>query len=170
MRLLLNLFFSIIISLIKPFRIPREGIVNYFVRLNNQLVISNGIKIAQPKLLILIPHCLQNIDCDFKITHNIKNCRGCGKCSIKRLIEISDQYKVPISVATGGGLARRLIKQHQPDAIIAVACEQELFSGICDVYPVPVLAVENLRPQGPCQNTDVNLDSVCKAIDSLLVK
>jgi hypothetical protein len=114
--------------------------------------------------LILLPHCIQDFDCEIKITGNIRNCRGCGKCEIKDLIELSDQYHLKIAVATGGTLARRIVLENRPEAIVAVACELDLTTGIQDTYPIPVIGILNERPNGPCINTKVNIEKVRRAI------
>ncbi len=70
-------------------------------------------------------------------------------------------------MATGGNLARRIVSHADPDAIVAVACERDLSSGIADTYPIPVLGICNERPFGPCVNTRVDLDKVEEAIQVL---
>jgi Uncharacterized conserved protein len=67
-------------------------------------------------------------------------------------------------VATGGTIARRIVVQHRPSLIIAVACERDLASGIQDTHPLPVYGILNSRPFGPCLDTDVALDRVEWAI------
>jgi hypothetical protein len=114
--------------------------------------------------LILLPHCIQDFDCEIKITGNIRNCRGCGKCEIKDLIELSDQYHLKIAVATGGTLARRIVLENRPEAIVAVACELDLTTGIQDAYPIPVIGILNERPNGPCINTKADIKKVRRAI------
>jgi hypothetical protein len=144
--------------------VSKEKVQQSFVELNNHLVRSNSRKVRPNKLLILLPHCIQNFDCQIKITGNIKNCKGCGKCEIKDLIELSDQYQLKIAVATGGTLARRIIVQNKPEAIVAVACELDLTTGIQDTYPIPVIGILNDRPNGPCINTKVDIEKVKSAI------
>ena len=70
-------------------------------------------------------------------------------------------------VATGGTLARQLVAKARPKAIIAVACERDLTSGIQDVFPIPVIGIFNERPFGPCFNTRVDIDRVEEAIQLL---
>jgi hypothetical protein len=144
--------------------VSKEKVQQSFIELNNHLVRSNHHRTRPNKLLILLPHCIQEFDCQIKITGNIKNCKGCGKCEIKELIELSDQYQVNIAVATGGTLARRIIVENRPEAIVAVACELDLTSGIQDSYPIPVIGILNDRPNGPCINTKVDIDKVRDAI------
>jgi hypothetical protein len=112
----------------------------------------------------MLPHCLQTIECDVRITHNISNCKRCGKCEIRDLIKISEDYNLRLFVATGGTIARRIVKEARPDAIIAVACERDLSSGLVDTYPLPVIGILNERPFGPCVNTRVDLAKVREAI------
>jgi len=144
--------------------VSKERVQQSFIELNNHLVRSNHHRTRPNKLLILLPHCIQDFDCQIKITGNIKNCKGCGKCEIKDLIELADQYQLKIAVATGGTLARRIIVENRPEAIVAVACELDLTSGIQDSYPIPVIGILNERPNGPCINTKVDIQKVRGAI------
>jgi hypothetical protein len=144
--------------------VSKERVQQSFIELNNHLVLSNHHRAQPNRLLILLPHCIQDFDCQIKITGNIKNCKGCGKCEIKDLIELSNQYQVKIAVATGGTLARRIIVENKPEAIVAVACELDLTSGIQDSYPIPVIGILNERPNGPCINTKVDIQKVKNAI------
>jgi len=158
--------FPFMILMGKVLGIPRERVQQSFIEVNNQLVRSNSHRTRPNRLLILLPHCIQDFDCEIKITGNIKNCKGCGKCEIKDLVELSDQYQVKIAVATGGTLARRIIVENRPEAIVAVACELDLTTGILDSYPLPVIGVLNERPHGPCINTKVDIEKVRAAIAS----
>jgi len=144
--------------------VSKERVQQSFIELNNHLVRSNQHRTRPNRLLVLLPHCIQDFDCQIKITGNIKNCKGCGKCEIKDLIELSDQYQVKIAVATGGTLARRIIVENRPEAIVAVACELDLTSGIQDSYPIPVIGILNERPYGPCINTKADIQKVKNAI------
>lgn len=140
----------------------KESLQRFIINLNNKLVIAENKKTK--KILLLLPHCLQIEECTIRLTHNIHNCKGCGKCEIKDLIKIADENKLDLFVATGGTLARRIVKNIMPEAIVAVACESDMSSGIVDTYPLPVLGIINERPFGPCINTRVDLEKVKQAI------
>ncbi len=143
----------------------KEKLQSIIIKLNNKLVLKEGKK--TDRILVLLPHCLQIDKCDIRITHNIYKCKRCGRCEIKDLIEIAEAYKLSLHVATGGTLARRIVKETRPDAIVAVACERDLSSGIADTYPLPVIGIPNIRPYGPCKNTQVSLELVKQAIIDL---
>jgi uncharacterized protein len=140
----------------------KEALQLFIVSLNNRLVMSG--KYSARSILILLPHCIQVSECDVRITHNISNCRRCGKCCISALIEVAERHKVNLFIATGGTIARRIVKESKPDAIIAVACERDLSSGIVDTYPLPVIGILNERPFGPCLDTRVDTGKVEDAI------
>jgi hypothetical protein len=144
------------------FKSKKERFQICIIEINNRLVRAG--KYRASTLLLLLPHCLQISDCDVRITHNISNCKRCGKCEIKDLITISEDNSLKLFVATGGTIARRIVKEARPEAIIAVACERDLSSGLVDTYPLPVIGILNERPFGPCVNTRVDLAKVREAI------
>jgi hypothetical protein len=140
----------------------KEQYQRFIIDLNNRLVKNK--KITPRKILLLLPHCLQINECDVRLTFNINNCKRCGKCPIKDLIQVSEENHLDLFVATGGSLARRVVNEIKPDAVIAVACENDLSSGIADTYPLPILGITNRRPFGPCLNTSVDMQKIKEAI------
>ena len=162
--LVAKVLFPIMIFMGKLMGVSKAKVQQSFVELNNHLVRSNPQRPRPSRLLILLPHCIQNFDCQIKITGNIRNCKGCGRCEIKELLALADQYEIQIAVATGGTLARRIIVQNRPEAIVAVACELDLTTGIQDSYPIPVIGILNERPQGPCINTKADIQKVKEAV------
>ncbi|MFO0752641.1 MAG: DUF116 domain-containing protein [Thermodesulfovibrionales bacterium] len=146
------------------FKDRKEQLQHLIIEWNNRLVLADIGKLRTKRILLLLPHCLQVNDCDVRITNDIHNCRRCGRCGIKDLIEVADEHRLKLFVATGGNLARRIVKDLRPEAIVAVACERDLSSGIVDSYPLPILGIPNERPFGPCVNTRVSLEKVKEAI------
>ncbi len=148
--------------------IGRERIGESFVAVNNALVRAARRRIKPGPVMLLLPHCLQLSDCPHKVTTSLDNCRRCGKCPLAELSRLSQRYGINMAVATGGTLARRLIGEIKPSAILAVACERDLVSGIQDAYPIPVYGILNQRPHGPCRDTNVDLDSLKQGLGVLL--
>ncbi len=140
----------------------KEKLQAIIIDINNHLIRKEKPKAS--RILLLLPHCLQVNECDIRITHNIYNCKRCGRCEIKDLIEIADENNLKLFVATGGNLARKIVSDVHPEAIVAVACERDLSSGIADTFPMPVIGIPNERPFGPCFNTRVSLEKVKEAI------
>jgi len=140
----------------------KSSLQAYIVKLNNYLVMKENKEVK--KILLLLPHCIQNSKCDIRLTFDVFRCRRCGNCKIAELISLAEKRGVCISIATGGTIARKVVKEVRPDAIVAVACERDLSSGIVDTYPIPVIGILNERPFGPCVDTTVNLQKVEDAI------
>jgi hypothetical protein len=130
---------------------------NFLLRLKKKRVPFN-------KMLILLPRCLQHATCTHNVVESIENCKMCGKCPTAEIAKLAKKYGIPTGLATGSLLARELVKKYRPELIIAVACERELVQGIFSVFPRPVYAVYNERPNGPCKNTQVNPHDVESAI------
>lgn len=68
-------------------------------------------------------------------------------------------------VATSGTLARQIVIKTSRKLALAIACERDLMSGIQDVYPLPAVGVLNIRPNGPCFNTHVDMAEVRRPLE-----
>ncbi|MEG0855059.1 MAG: DUF116 domain-containing protein [Terrisporobacter sp.] len=162
---IVSLLYPTICKIAKFIGISKDEIRKIYIKLNNDYIYSNKYDFKSEDLIILIPHCIQNQVCKLKVTSDIENCNKCGKCKVKDLLEIKRKYNTEVFVATGGTLARKIIIDNKPKAVIAVACERDLTSGVRDVDKIPVLGVFNSRPNGPCIDTNINIKEVEEAIN-----
>ena len=163
-QLAVHLFYPVALILGRLLHIDQDRIRRSFVEVNNQLVRARKIKVSPPQILLLVPHCLQWSGCPHKITVDVDNCRRCGQCYINALLALRDKYGVRMGVATGGTLARKYVEEYRPEAIVAIACERDLTSGIQEVGRLFVLGVTNERPYGPCRDTWIKIERVEEAI------
>src|SRR5438093_947711 len=93
-----------------------------------------------PRLEALLPRCL-------------------SKQALAGVLAIAGRYEVPVFVATRGQLARRVIRERRPRAVVAVACERDMTTGLRDVAgKLPVLGLTMRLPNGPCRDAVVDLD------------
>ena len=96
--------------------------------------------VGKGELLVLIPRCL-------------------SKQALDGVLAIAGRYEVPVFVATRGQLARRVIRERRPRAVVAVACERDMTTGLRDVAgKLPVLGLTMRLPNGPCRDAMVDLD------------
>lgn len=161
---IVSLIFPIMLKIASIVGIPKNEIRKVYVNLNNKNIYSQKYNLNCDDILILIPHCVQKNSCKLKVTTNIETCKKCGLCNIGDLVKLKEEKNVDIYVATGGTLARKIIIENKPKAVIAVACERDLTSGVQDVSKIPVLGVFNKRPNGPCVDTSVNILEIENAI------
>jgi hypothetical protein len=117
----------------------RDWVENASVKVYNTLALLRGRKVGKGELLLLIPRCL-------------------SKDTLDGVLGIAGKYGVPVFVATRGQLARRVIRERRPRAVVAVACERDMVSGLHDVAgKIPVLGLTMTLPSGPCKDALLNL-------------
>lgn len=169
-KLGLRIILPIALVLAKANNKTKKSIRYFYIELNNIVVESDNKKYKAKDIMLLLPHCLQNSECGLKVTNNPKLCKNCGRCKIGALLEYAEQKNISIYIVTGGTVARNIIKKTKPKLILSVACERDLMSGISDVRGIPVVGVTNKQPNGPCFNTDVDINAIKERIDQLTLK
>jgi len=146
----------------------KEQFERSFIALSASLLGLKKTTVKPEELLVLLPRCIQNNECKYNIVNNLENCISCGKCDVKEIREIVSPLRIKVALVTGGSQARALVDKLRPKAIIAVACERELVSGIFDVPGCEVLGIINERPEGPCINTRASVAGLKEAVDKFL--
>jgi hypothetical protein len=129
----------------------RDWVENAAVKVYNSFALARGRKIGQGELLLLIPRCL-------------------SKVTLDGVLGIAGKYKVPVFVATRGQLARRVIRERRPRAVVAVACERDMVSGLHDVAgKIPVLGLTMTLPAGPCKDASLDLAQLEEWVRSYVI-
>jgi len=118
----------------------RDSVEHAAVDVFDALALRRGRKVGQDELLVLIPRCL-------------------SKETLDEVLGVVERYGVKAFVATRGQLARRAIREHRPRAVVAVACERDMVTGLHDVAgKIPVLGLTMQMPAGPCKDAVVDLE------------
>jgi hypothetical protein len=129
----------------------RDWVENAAVKVYNRLALLRHRKVGKGELLLLIPRCL-------------------SKDTLDGVLGIAGKYGVPVFVATRGQLARRVIRERRPRAVVAVACERDMVSGLHDVAgKVPVLGLTMTLPSGPCKDALLDLGQLEEWVRSYVV-
>ena len=129
----------------------RDWVENAAVKVYNALAQVRGRKVGKGELLLLIPRCL-------------------SKETLDGVLGVAGRYGVPVFVATRGQLARRVIRERRPRAVVAVACERDMVSGLHDVAgKVPVLGLTMTLPSGPCKDALLDLGKLEDWVKSYVV-
>ena len=161
-------FYALIMLSARMLKISKNEIRSIFVNLNNRYIYSQKYNLNASDIIILTPHCIQKNYCKHKITTDINNCISCGNCDVSELLKINKKYNIDIYIVTGGTLARKIISNRKPKAVIAVACERDLMSGMQDVDNISIIGIFNKRPNGPCINTMTDIVEIENAIKFLM--
>jgi hypothetical protein len=118
----------------------RDWVEHAAIDVYNALIERRGRRVGKGELLVLIPRCL-------------------SKEALDGVLAIAGRYEVPVFVATRGQLARRVIRERRPRAVVAVACERDMMTGLRDVAgKLPVLGLTMRLPNGPCRDAMLDLD------------
>lgn len=131
-------------------------------------------RIDPSKRILLLPHCLrQSATCTARYNGQGLQCAGCNpECSINRLrtAAVNLGYK-GVCVAPGGRLAVNFVREKQPEAVVAVACQKELDEGVHGVRELtglevkPLIVIVPLLKDG-CVDTIVDTEKALKVIES----
>jgi uncharacterized protein len=127
---------------------PSDQITHSFIQVHNSWVRLLARKSDAGKILILLPRCLQ-------------------KTLLDQVRRFSLIRHIPVYVVSGGEMARRIIEQREPKAVIGVACERDLLAGLRDLSPdIQMIGIPNLRPEGPCRNTLIDFHELETAVQA----
>jgi len=126
------------------------------------------LRVPAENILLLLPRCLQNDECNAKIARSIDSCGRCGRCDLTDIFALKEKYGIRVVVAAGGRQAVEAARRADVKAIVAIACAKELMLGILGVFPKPVISVYNHLSSGPCFNTRIAAQDVEAAIRRLM--
>jgi len=144
--------YPVVYKIAGMFGISKDRVGHSLLKVNNALIYATKRQFAASNLLVLLPRCL-DADTRAKVT------------------ALTQKYGCNVFTATGGQSARNMVKKVQPDAIIGVACERDLVSGMNDSpHYMPVIAITNKRPHGPCKDTLIDVEEFERAVKFLLKK
>jgi hypothetical protein len=128
----------------------RDWVEHAAIDIYNALAERRHRRVQKGELLVLIPRCL-------------------AKETLDGVLEIAGRYEVPVFVATRGQLARRVIRERRPRAVVAVACERDMMTGLRDVAgKLPVLGLTMQLPNGPCRDAVLDLAVMDRWVRSLV--
>ena len=147
---LINFLLGLTLKVGKLLGISEDRLVNSFFKVHNLISRFRKIRLAPQELMVLLPRCLK-------------------KDYFQSLRRLKEKYNFQMFTVGGGTQARLKIRSVMPRAIIAIACERDLLSGFLEVNPkIPVIGLSNSRPEGPCQNTEIDLRQIEQMIRQLL--
>ncbi len=128
----------------------RDWVEHAAIDVYNALAERRRRRVGKGELLVLIPRCL-------------------SKQALDGVLSIAGRYDVPVFVATRGQLARRVIRERRPRAVVAVACERDMMTGLRDVAGrLPVLGLTMQLPNGPCRDALLDLDVMDRWVRALV--
>ena len=134
------------------------------IHLRNYINRKEFLSVPKEKRVIFIPQCLRSTKCPAKLTPDGIKCLDCGLCGIGEAKRYAESLGYKFFIVPGSSFIKRLIKKHQPGAILGVGCQMEIKEGIdmCQGQGLPAVGVP-LSKSG-CVATKVDWDLFYRVI------
>ncbi len=143
----LFVIFPIVESVARRIGISKDRIGYSLIEIHNEMTRASLRRFSNGRILVLGPRCIDR--------ENVEAMRS-----------MVAEYDCDFYMAPTGAQARQRIVQVKPAAIIGIACERDLVTGIRDVgYRIPTIGIANKRPLGPCKGAFIDLNELRAAIE-----
>ena len=96
--------FPLTLAIGKVRGVTKDQLRQSMIDLINHLVMLDMYTVDPERILLLTPHCLQESSCVHKVTHDVYNCKQCGRCQVGSLLQVAKDYGCQFIVVTGGTL------------------------------------------------------------------
>lgn len=127
--------------------LSRDRIGHSLVRTHNDLQRLRSRRVDPRRCLVIVPRCL-------------------ARSLYAEIRELCDEYGCPMVTVGKGAMARQRVFDLAPDAIVGLACERDLVTGITDVKARFAVLGQAIRTiEGPCKNALVDLDELRRLIE-----
>ncbi len=160
---IITTFYNPIRLLLRKFGKDDRIVQRIGVDLYNHLAEERYSKVPAGERIVVIPHCLRDINCPAK-TDPIAGilCVKCNKCGIGPFITKAEEHGVKTYVVNGSSFVKRVVIHYQPKGVYGVACTRDLFEVEHAINSRGIPMVGNLLMRDGCVGTDVDWDSAMK--------
>lgn len=158
---ILNLMYRPAKMLLANFHVDNKMVNVAGIDLMDYLSEEKYSKVPPERRILVLPHCLRDKKCPGKMDSRFGViCRKCGKCGIAHIKEICDEYNIGLYICPGSSFVRRVVDRVQPDGVIGVACELDLFEVMKHVTGKKIPMVGVLLSKSGCIETEVDWETV----------
>jgi uncharacterized protein len=134
----------------RPFGLSRDRIGSSCIALTNRLTRLRLHYHHVQQSLMLLPRCLS---------------RQC----VAEIREIAAGWNCPVVQVGTNAVARQKVHEFKPQAVIAIACERDLVSGLYDFgHRMPIMVIANRRSKGPCLEATVDNGQLKAILEDVL--
>ncbi|WGI17583.1 DUF116 domain-containing protein [Methanonatronarchaeum sp. AMET-Sl] len=117
------------------------------------------------KRALFLPHCLRKTsECKGEYGDNGLECKQCGKCDIADIIDYANELGYQVYVVPGGSLVYKVLENGGVEAVVGVACYEELDQAIKKATQTGIPSQGILLTKDGCVNTEVNKMEVARKL------
>ena len=172
-------FLNTLQDIIKKFRIQEATGLNLsdaivllqdFIDLQAVNLIARRKFLKSQKRALLLPHCSRKYmdnQCRALFDASIPSytCAHCSKdCLVNRACQLAKKKGYEVYVVPGGSCILKILKEHQYEGVIGVACGEEVKMGVdaLDSMEVAVQVIPLIK--NGCANTAFNMETLAKTL------
>lgn len=129
-------------------------------------VMASRFKGAGPRRMIFLPQCLRAPGCRARLDSRLGYiCDRCGACPIAPISKGADEKGYSVFIVPGDSFVKRIVRNEHPDAVIGVACHEELSMAMLAGMRMRVICAGVMLKKSGCFNTDVDVEKVLNLMD-----
>jgi len=166
-------------KLVKIFKIDEATGLNFSEAINlveDLIEVQIANKLAREKFektqhrALLIPHCARafmdkRCMADFDPEVPTYKCKGCNdNCTVKKAVALGKTKGYDVYVIPGGSCSEKILRNHDYEGVIGVACGMELKMAIGLLRKLKIPGQGVFLTKNGCSNTSLNLDSLKKVL------
>ncbi len=135
------------------------------VALKNKISLRKFRDTTVNKRLIFLPQCLRAADCPSELGHEGMKCINCGHCEIGNAKKSAEDLGYKVFIVPGSSFIKRLVRKHNPDAILGVGCMTEVKAGLEMCEKLNLYGVGLVLDKAGCVSTVLNWDNFYEFIE-----
>jgi len=140
---LIQILYNPLTLIAEVFSIEPDVIDRIFLKLNNSVTYDDFATTDLDKRIVILPQCMRDSDCPAKLSaFDGFHCKACGMCQIGEIKNLAEGLGMKLFVVPGGSFAKRILKIHRPEAVVGIACFNELYEGLLNA------SLFNIQSQG----------------------
>jgi len=132
-------------------------LVQTLVRNQNRRVARHLSRNPVTSMLLIMPRCVKKVGCGAPVQTSLEQCATCFDCPLGDVTRLCRQYGVKALVAFRSHIAFEMARTHQPDVIVATACEDRLVKALRSLPEIPALLTPLKSLDKMCINAQVDL-------------
>jgi len=137
-----------------------------FCAWNNRRVSRALMAKKAQRVVILLPHCVQAINCGAPVIENLQSCFRCGKCVVGEAAHAALECNWDTRLSPRSRIAYSEARRSHPDLVVAVACPDRLVKGLIKLPETPSYTIPLELPHGMCIDTTFDFQHLARAMDT----
>ena len=145
--------------------VEEKELFQLYVETKNRSMIKKFASTPYNQRVLLLPQCLRAKGCPAEVGSFGYECQGCGKCSVKKIKQMTKKLGyMGTFILPGGSLAQKILLELKPKASLGVACFKELVLGSFLCEKIGIIGQGVALIKDGCINTIVDGKALIETI------